>query len=317
MKATRLAIACFALAACSTTPPAQHGSDATSLASQVMRLDRQTSWLLTSETPLAFDTHHPQGMVRIEGDTFLTSVEIIQRTVPHPQPVNGMDRDAGKGIGHLFRVAPDGSLKSGIQLGEGDIYHPGGLDFDGRWLWIPVAEYRPDSRAIIYRVDPDTLEASEAFRFPDHIGAVAFDRDANALIGASWGGARIYRWPVEPDGTIRKSVETALPAGEARAHYIAWQDCHGLPRHVMICSGLSTYARPGGDPLSLGGIELIDTQTLRPLWQTPILLWSPSGRAITQNPAWFEGDGDRLRAWFIPDDGKSTLFTYEADLASP
>jgi len=25
------------------------------------------------------------------------------------------------------------------------VYHPGGIDFDGVNIWVPVAEYRPDS----------------------------------------------------------------------------------------------------------------------------------------------------------------------------
>jgi hypothetical protein len=39
-------------------------------------------------------------------------------------------------------------------------------------IWVPVAEYRPDSRSIVYRVDPATLEATEVLRFADHIGGI-------------------------------------------------------------------------------------------------------------------------------------------------
>jgi hypothetical protein len=308
----RPAFAALAVTACASPPPPAPVSD--QLAERFMQLNRSTQWRLVSETRIPFDTHHPQGMVRLNGDIFFTSVEIIRPTQRYTQPVNGLDRDAGEGRGHLFRIAADGSLKSDIPLGESDIYHPGGLDFDGRYLWIPVAEYRPDSRSIIYRVDPATLEVTEAFRVPDHIGAVAVDREAHALIGVSWGGARLYRWPLQPDGAVAPADLSAPPAGKARAHFIAWQDCHGLSSGPMLCTGLSNYARPGGPSLSLGGAELIGLSDLRPLWQTPIQLWSPTGRSMLQNPAWFEATPDGLRAWFIPDDDTSTLFTYEVAL---
>lgn len=306
-------LAALLLAACeSISTPTPVSSD---LAQRITQLDRTTKWRLASETRIPFKTHHPQGMVRLNGDFVFTSVEIIRPTKRYPEPQNGMDRDAGEGRGHLFRMSEDGALKSDIPLGEGDIYHPGGLDFDGRWLWVPVAEYRPNSRAIIYRVDPVTLKATESFRVPDHIGAVAMDRETNTLVGASWGGRRIYRWPIQADGSVKQSDLTAPPI-KTTSHFIDWQDCHSLPNRQMICTGLATYSRPGsGTSISLGGAELIDLTNLSPLWQTPIELWSPSGRSVLQNPAWFEPTPTGLRAWFMPDDDTSTLFTYEANAA--
>jgi len=310
---TATLFAALMLAACASSAPPMSTPDA--LAQRIMQLDRTTRWRPVSEIKIPFDTHHPQGMVRINGEIFFTSVEIIRSTQRYPQPINGLDRDAGEGRGHLFRISETGALKSDIPLGEGDIYHPGGLDFDGRWLWVPVAEYRPDSRSIIYRVDPVTLTATEAFRVADHIGAVAFDREAHALIGVSWSGASIYHWPLQPDGSVSPADLAAPPAGKARAHFIAWQDCHGLAGHMMLCTGLSNYSRPGSSAsFSLGGSELMDLTDLRPLWQTPIQLWSPTGRSMLQNPAWFEPTPTGLRAWFMPDDDSSTLFAYDVDL---
>jgi hypothetical protein len=303
-------LAALALAACtSAAPPAR---EITPLAQRIMQLDPKTQWRAVSETPIRFNTHHPQGMVRRGDQAFVTSVEIIRPTRRYPQPIDGQDRDTGEGRGHLFIIDASGALQADIPLGEGDSYHPGGLDFDGRWLWVPVAEYRPDSRAIIYRVDPATLVATEAFRVPDHIGAVAVDREGRALVGVSWGGARLYRWPLQPDGSVAPADLAAPPVSRARAHFIAWQDCHGLDGRVMACTGLSTYSRPGTNTsLSLGGVELIDLTDFRPLWQTPIMLWSPSGRSMLQNPAWFESTENGLRAWFMPDDDTSVLYAYE------
>lgn len=304
-------LAALVLASCaSTTPPAHHTGQ---LAQRIQQLDRSTQWRLAAETRIPFRTHHPQGMVRLNGEFFVTSVEIIRPTTRYTGPQDGMDRDAGEGRGHLFRMSEDGALKSDIPLGDGDIYHPGGLDFDGRWLWIPVAEYRPNSRSIIYRVDPATLTVEEAIRVPDHIGAVAMDRETNTLVGASWGSRRIYRWPIQPDGSVKQS-DLAAPPLKNTSHFIDWQDCHNLPNRQMLCSGLAAYARPNSTPLPIGGVELIDLASLRPLWQTPIDLWSPPGRSMLQNPAWFEATPTGLRAWFMPDDDVSTVFTYETEL---
>ena len=57
-----------------------------------------------------------------------------------------------------------GNLLADLTLGEGTIYHPGGIDYDGTYIWVPVAEYRPNSRSIVYRVDPDTMKATEMLR---------------------------------------------------------------------------------------------------------------------------------------------------------
>ena len=59
------------------------------IAERVMRLTRDSSWTRVASVPVGFDTHHPQGMVKI-GDTFyVSSVEITERTKPFRQPVGG------------------------------------------------------------------------------------------------------------------------------------------------------------------------------------------------------------------------------------
>src|SRR5205085_9104249 len=100
---------------------------------------------------------HPQGMVKI-GDAFYVS-----------------SVDKGKGAGHLFKIDRDGNLAGDLPLGAGVVYHPGGIDYDGASIWVPVAEYRPDSRAIVFKVDPQTMKATEVVRVADHIGAIVHD----------------------------------------------------------------------------------------------------------------------------------------------
>ena len=109
------------------------------VAAEFVKLGKGTRWMPAS-VPLGFRTHHPQGMVKVRDDFFLSSVEIIERTQRFDQPVGGYDRTPGKGKGHLFRFDAQGRLLADVTLGQGDVYHPGGIDYDGRYLWVPVAE---------------------------------------------------------------------------------------------------------------------------------------------------------------------------------
>jgi len=117
---------------------------------RIMQLTRGSQWRPVATLPLNFPTHHPQGMVRVGERLYVTSVEIIEATQRYPALRDGLDRSAGRGRGHLFEIDLQGNLQRQITLGEGDVYHPGGIDYDGRNIWVPVAEYRPNSRAIVY-----------------------------------------------------------------------------------------------------------------------------------------------------------------------
>jgi hypothetical protein len=170
---------------------------------QLAKVTRATTWEPADTIDLQFDAEHPQGMVKLGDRFFISSVEIIEPTTPCPQGCDGYDRTPGQGVGHLFVVDAAGALVADVELGEGHMYHPGGIDYDGRWLWVPVAEYRPNSNSIIYKVDPETLAVEEVFRFDDHIGGVVRDRVTGRLHGVSWGSRTRYEWT--ESGRVRAS----------------------------------------------------------------------------------------------------------------
>ncbi len=286
------------------------------LGDSVMKLTRSTKWQPVGQVQVQFPTHHPQGMVKIGDDFFVSSVEIIKRTTRYDTPQDGYDRDTGEGKGHLYKMSADGKLLGQLELGEGAMYHPGGIDYDGKHIWVPVAEYRPNSASIIYRVDPTTMKAEEVFRFRDHVGGIVHDKDGKALHGVSWGSRRFYKWPLGDDGRITNA--DAKPE-ELRvmnpSQYIDYQDCHMAGAGRMLCSGLNAYrVKPDAEPFRLGGLELVNLADNRPIWQVPVELWSPSGLPMTQNPFFVETTDKGLRGWFMPDDDKSTLFSYEVEL---
>jgi hypothetical protein len=315
-RVTVCAAAIVALAAVQTEVPS-------TIAERVLRLTRDSPWKLVASVPIRFTTHHPQGMVKIGDTLFVSSVEIKVRTTRLPQPVDGYDRDTGEGIGHLFKFDMAGNLIADLRLGEGTIYHPGGIDYDGKNIWVPVAEYRPNSRSIVYRVDPGTMKATEMFRFADHIGGIVRNTDDNTLHGVSWGSRRFYRWTLGEDGKVTNA--DASPAALRTlntSHYLDYQDCKYVGGRRMLCTGV-TEMRQGlsASPFRLGGIDLVNLADGRPVHQVPVLLWTAGGMDMTHNPVWIEpfdaapaGPGATgLRAYFMPEDDRSILYIYEVE----
>jgi Family of unknown function (DUF6454) len=283
------------------------------VAERVQKLTRAARWRPVATIPINFKTHHPQGMVKIGDTFFVSSVEITVPTNRFPEPKDGYDRDTGQGAGHLFKIDAKGNLLGSMKVGEGAMYHPGGIDYDGRQIWVSVSEYRPNSRAIIYRVDPQAMTATEVFRFGDHIGGIVHNTDDKTLHGVSWGSRRFYKWTLGGDGKVT-NADTPPDTLRVpnRAHYIDYQDCHYLGGRRMLCSGLNNYRLVADGPVfPLGGWEIVDLRTDQAVYQVPVELWAPSGKPMTQNPFWVEATDSGLRAYFMPDDDNSTLFVYE------
>ena len=283
------------------------------IAGVVSKLTRDSVWTLVRSVPVAFRTFHPQGMVRVGDHLFVSSVEVRVPTRRGPQPDGRSDRDAGEGVGHLFKMTMSGALVSDTVIGEGSIYHPGGIDFDGTHIWVAVAEYRPDSRSIVYRVEPDTMTATEVLRVADHLGAIVHDTDDRSLYAVSWGSRRFYRWALDAGGRVRDRDQ---PLDRVRiinrSHYVDYQDCKYVGRRRMLCTGVAEL-RPtlAGPPFRLGGLELVDLAEGRAVHQVPVPLWTSGGLDMTHNPSWFEATPGGLRAYFLPEDDTSTLYVYD------
>jgi hypothetical protein len=291
---------------------AQPTDERATLGDRVMTLTRESSWTFVSSVPVKFQTFHPQGMVRVGDALFVSSVEVSVRTKRFAEPVGGYDRDTGEGVGHLFKMDLQGNLVAALRIGEGSVYHPGGIDYDGASIWVPVAEYRPNSRSIVYRVDPVTMKAVEVFRVADHIGALVHDTTSRTLHGVSWGSRRFYRWFIDAAGRVSASTASEKSPTLNPSHYVDYQDCKYAGRNRMVCTGVTEIRQPGDTrPFRLGGLDLISLRDNRPLHQVPVLLWTSTGLDMTHNPVWLEPSSSGLRAYFMPDDDRSTLYVYE------
>jgi hypothetical protein len=286
------------------------------VAERVMKLTRDADWKPVTSIRVDFPTHHPQGMVKIGDIFYVSSVEIKVPTMRFPKPVEGYDRDPGQGIGHLYKIDKSGKLLSDLPLGEGTMYHPGGIDYDGTSIWVPVAEYRPDSRSIVYRVDPVRMQATEVFRFTDHIGAIVHNTDDNTLHGVSWGSRRFYRWTLDKQGKV---TNADVAPDKLRvlnvSHYVDYQDCKYAGARRMLCTGVTELRqRPDTMPFRLGGLDLVDLAGGRPLHQVPVLLWTADGLDMLHNPVWFEPTTTGLRGYFMPEDNTSTIYVYDVEV---
>jgi hypothetical protein len=286
------------------------------LSTRLKSLTGSTTWTKVGETKLNFKAYHPQGMVRIGDLFYVSTVEIIQYPVKFPQPVGGYDRDVGLGKGHILKFDLNGNLLTDLPIGEGAVYHPGGMDFDGQNLWVPTAEYRPDSQASIYKVDPVTMKATKLFSYQDHIGGLSRNTDTNTLHGVSWGSRRFYKFAL--DSAQSGSADASIPPADLRKvnheFYIDYQDNQYLGGNEMLFTGLNTYQVKPTDPgFFLGGLEIVNLDTGYAVHQIPIKLWSPvTGRAMTNNPTWFELTQNGVRGYFIPDDDDVSMYIYEA-----
>ncbi|WP_349409788.1 DUF6454 family protein [Pseudalkalibacillus sp. SCS-8] len=274
------------------------------LSSEVKKLSRNTEWNKVEQLDLDFNIHHPQGMTKIDDRYYISSVEIIEKPEKYDEPKNGYDRTAGKGVGHLYIVDQNGQLIKDIKLGEGDMYHPGGIDFDGENIWVPVAEYRPDSKSIMYKVDAETHNVTKVFEVDDHIGGVVSDEKTHELQGVSWGSRKFYEWNEKGK---QKSVEFNS------SHFIDYQDCEGVDEGNMICTGLAGLSTEDGGTYELGGLALLDKKTKEIHHEIPIPVFSPQHHTITRNPVFLETDEDGIKLYAVPDDDHASLLIYETN----
>jgi len=281
-------------------PPAlsDEGKD---VADKFATLTQDSRYKLIKSVPLDFNTYHPQGMAVVGDRIYLTSVQVV-------------DRSAGKGIGHLFEFDREGHLLRQMEWADGPRYHPSGMDYDGRYLWIALAEYKRSSTSTVYRIAPETMEAERIFRFDDHLGAIVRHPGLNVLLGVNWGSRTFYRWALGADGLpVAPDKPVVLPNPN---HYIDFQDLQWLPgTPYVLLGGVKGYRVPGRNApaLSLGGIDMYDLEKDAAVNQIPINRWSRSGRSVNQNPFYVLDSHKGLQFFFIPDDNPSTMYIYETE----
>lgn len=274
-----------------------------SLSAEVAGWSRRTRFELTRRLPLAFATHHPQGMTLAAGRVFLTTVEVL---VP-PAPLPGADgdpsrRSPGRGRGHVLVIEPDGTLAADILVGEGDAYHPSGIDYTGGLLWVPVGEYRSHSRSLVYTLDPVTLDLVERFDVDDHLTWLVHNPGGGELYGASWGSRRLYRW------ALNEAADGRLVPGEPEAwdnpsRHLDFQEAQFDGDGRLICAGISELPDAHGGVFELGGVAVVHFDERRIAADVPVPLFSAAGHSVFRNPFVLTRHGEDVVLLVAPDDG--------------
>jgi len=222
---------------------------------------------LVRVTPLSGETHHVQGMDTDGTVLWVTSV----------------DRAASKGFLQEFAVGT-GALLRTIELQDGVRYHPGGMAAGENSLWLPVAEYRRNSTAVIERRNRKTLELEFQFTVPDHIGCLAVTKDE--LIGGNWDSRIFYVW--DHQGHLLRKVENPTPNGYQDLKFVG-----GL----LVASGLLPGSNGAIDWLSYPSFALDHRMT--------------AGRTDRQAPFTREAMTIfRNQLFLLPEDSPSRLFTF-------
>ena len=204
---------------------------------------------------LGFAAFHVQGLV-VTGDSFIFS---------------SVDKPGF--AAWLFRVdRKTMKVVNGKNLAKLMDFHPGGIDFDGKNLWVPVAVYAPRSHTNVMVVDPETFKTRKAFEVEDHIGAVACVGDV--IVGASWDAEEFYFWTAKGEPIEKKQ----------RPGDVGYQDCKGVNGFLMCNGG--------------GYLDWIDVDR----WE--IVKRIESGVSLEGNSLSREGAalyGEHV--FFLPDDG--------------
>lgn len=267
-------------------------------------------WQLVESIDLKFDTYHPQGMLKV-GDTFyITTVKVERRPryTRQGKQVSVMDEGAGKG--YLMQFDAGGNLLKCIELCEGAIFHPGGMDFDGRYIWVPITKYYPYSRSLIVRVDVRSHQVEKVCYVDDSIGAIIHDTDNNILVGANWDADEFLTWQLDSALEVKDAELTAAERCHANtAKHLAIQDSKYIGGGKMVGFGLKN-----GPKGRVGGFDVIDTRTFEKLRSADIELRTPRKSIVSGNPSTIEIVGDKMRLYFAPEDNKTTLYIYQTQI---
>ncbi|KAL7811139.1 hypothetical protein V8C26DRAFT_227586 [Trichoderma gracile] len=309
----------------SPLPPSHAASDGETIIRLFQTLGRTTVWKSVANITFEGDTFEPEGLVRLSPDRYVVSCgEYIEHTKKYPQPINGTDRTPGKGFAHLMVYNGKGErIADATITREGDAeYHNGGIDYDGRWILGTLAQYRPNSTANVYKADPYSLEPQSILRYNDHLGAIVHDTTKNSITTLNWGGRNASTWALEDGVRGNCCPQKQEPESTIRnpSYFVDYQDCKWLGRSelyrdasVMLCSGVAALDHG----YYLGGIALVDAESMQPFAEVPIMLKSLRGVRMTQNPVDVSVEDGKLRFYWLPDQRNSTLYVYEAQPESP
>ncbi len=186
--------------------------------------------------------------------------------------------------------------------------HPGGMQSDGKRLWIPIAESKPKSHSRICVFPLAAMVAGQplqpAFEFPvnDHIGAVAVTADLDFVLGANWDTESVYVWDLP--GNLKRTLtgsalamrRLGLAAGPGGQTGVAVQDWKAIGDR-LFASGLNRASAV--QAMSSRSCWLSFTNFLAPDFGSRVVALPLQGRTELCREAMAVAEG---RIYFLPED---------------
>ncbi|HEY1948037.1 MAG TPA: DUF6454 family protein [Bryobacteraceae bacterium] len=205
--------------------------------------------------------------------------------------LTSVDSAGHKGYLREFRLEDGREIRS-IELQDGGRFHPGGIDTDTESIWIPVAEYRANSSAVIQKRNKKTFALEFQFAVPDHIGCLAVTPEF--IIGGNWDSRDFYFW--DHQGRLIRKVASETGG--------AYQDMKFRLDGIIASGGL---------PERSGAIDWLEFPSMH-LVRRVIAGKTSRGASLTREAM----TTFQEQLWLLPEDDQSRLFVFPlASLPSP
>jgi hypothetical protein len=170
---------------------------------------------------------HTQGLEVLAGKYYVTA----RRDDVRPKRALLLRTAVGQTDWDAWDITPVDSSSAPTALD-----HPGGMQFDGKRLWVPVAESKRRGQSVIRVFSVAGLETGKRpvadfeFAVDDHIGAVAISPDRQEIFGANWDTEDVYVWDLT--GRLQRTLTGSdlqkrmlgTAAGSASRSGVAVQD---------------------------------------------------------------------------------------------
>jgi len=211
--------------------------------------------------------YHVQGVALDREHIWITSVDIANR----------------KGYLHQFNRAT-AKLERQVEVTDGARFHPGGLSVAGDSIWVPVAEYKPHSSAVLMELDKHTLAVKRKISVADHLGCVAVTGDG--LIAGNWGSRQFYVF--DRQGKQLRVIDNASPNQYQDIKFVEGK---------LVASGNLTHSSGAIDWYAWPSMKLVRSVRSGA---------TDRGKPYTGEAMALEGDD----LYLVPEDGPSRLFHF-------
>jgi hypothetical protein len=235
---------------------------------------------------------HAQLLDTVSLDGELFHVQGVEIDGPHVW-VTSVDLKNRKGYLHEFDLATGRFLRR-LELTDGARYHPGGISIYDRSIWVPVAELKRNSSAVLEEIDADSLQVRRKIYVADHLGCVA--ASGSNLIAGNWNSKLLYIFDLTGEGRVR------VVPNPSRTRY---QDMKFVAGE-LVAGGSLTRRRGTIDWIDLPSMTLI--RTLR--------TGATSGVKSFGHVRPYSAEGMALAGrdlYVLPEDGPSRLFHFRLD----